>query len=311
LLGTIDAKQALLTLERAAFTSDPAQVNNMLSSLTNLTNLGANDIYRWYMSNTTPTQPTPNLTTASSNPIDANPLSYPPDIKLNLIYPCTPKHISKYSTQRFRFVTESPTIYITHIRPWILSQRTSGRLDWIFNILSGLTEQEDVILRSDWGTESGFLLLPDLNWDRKTITSLHLLALVERRDIWSLRDLKKKHIPWLRHLHEKVRNAATKVFPGQVEEDELKCYVHYHPTYYHFHVHVVHVMMEPEGGTQNVGKAWELGGLVEWLESMEGDEQKGFESVSVGYGVGEESELWKELWGEMKVGQEVTLGKSR
>ena len=40
-------------------------------------------------------------------------------------------------------------------------------------------------------------MLPDLNWDRKTMESLHLLGLVERSDIWSLRDLKKKHICWL------------------------------------------------------------------------------------------------------------------
>jgi m7GpppX diphosphatase len=57
------------------------------------------------------------------------------------------------------------------------------------------------------------------------MTSLHLLALVERRDIWSLRDLTKRHVAWLRRMKRHVLEATTKVYPG-IEEDELKLYVH-------------------------------------------------------------------------------------
>jgi m7GpppX diphosphatase len=157
-----------------------------------------------------------------------NSVSPPPDLKLNLIYPCTAAHVKKYSAQRVRMVTETPEIYSTHIRPYMLRQREEGRLNWVFNIIEGRTEQEDVILRDDGGTggdDEGFLLLPDLNWDRKTMTSLHLLALVERRDIWSLRDLTKRHVGWLRRMRQHVLEATTKVYPG-IEEDELKLYVH-------------------------------------------------------------------------------------
>jgi m7GpppX diphosphatase len=125
-------------------------------------------------------------------------------------------------------VTETPEIYTKHIRPYMLRQREEGRLNWVFNIIEGRTEQEDVILRDHGGTGDdgeGFLLLPDLNWDRKTMTSLHLLALVERRDIWSLRDLTKRHVGWLRRMRQHVLEATTKVYPG-IEEDELKLYVH-------------------------------------------------------------------------------------
>jgi m7GpppX diphosphatase len=128
-------------------------------------------------------------------------------------------------------VTETPEIYSTHIRPYMLRQREEGRLNWVFNIIEGRTEQEDVILRDHGGTDGdgeGFLLLPDLNWDRKTMTSLHLLALVERRDIWSLRDLTKRHVAWLRRMRQHVLEATTKVYPG-IEEDELKLYVHCKP----------------------------------------------------------------------------------
>ncbi|RMD43607.1 hypothetical protein DV735_g1554, partial [Chaetothyriales sp. CBS 134920] len=306
LLGKIADQPALLTLERGAFPSSPGPIKALVSSLAGITNLGANDIYRWYLSSIQP----PNEGATSPDQSRA-------DLKINLIYPCTPKHIAKYSSQRARYVSESPEIYRTHVRPFIVKQRESGRLDWIFNILEGRTEQEDIILRADWGAvddhsqPAGFLLLPDLNWDRKTVTGLHLLALVERRDIWSLRDLRKKHVPWLKGLKQKVIQAAataTVVSPSgggktMIDKDELKCYVHYHPTYYHFHVHIVHVMLEP-GITQSVGKAWELGGLIAWLESMGGDAETGLDQVDISYGVGEESELWKGLWGRLKAGEE-------
>jgi len=153
----------------------------------------------------------------------------PADLKLNLIYPCTPQHLKKYTTQRIRLVTETPAIYAAYIRPYMSRCRAEGRLNWVFNILEGRTEQEAVILRepSQNGTNEGFLLLPDLNWDRKTLTGLHLLALVERRDIWSLRDLKTGHVGWLKRVREKVLSAVVKVYGEQrVERDELKCYVH-------------------------------------------------------------------------------------
>lgn len=123
-------------------------------------------------------------------------------------------------------VTETPEIYRDYVRPYMSAQREEGRLNWVFNILEGRTEQEDVILRdAGEGPDDGFLMLPDLNWDRKTMSSLHLLALVQRRDIWSLRDLKKKHIPWLRYLRKRLLEGTVKMYP-ELEEDQLKLYVH-------------------------------------------------------------------------------------
>ncbi len=221
LLGSIKEEPALISLERAAFPTDPAVVRTFLAGISNITNLGSNDIYRWYM--------------ASHEPLKAlseNGERSPPDLKINLIHPCTDAHIKKYSAQRLRMVTETADIYARYVQPYVRQKREEGRLNWVFNIIEGRTEQEDVILRehSSGATGAdgeGFLLLPDLNWDRETMGSLRLLALVERRDIWSLRDLKKSHVVWLKHMREKILKAAVKVYGGRgVEEDMLKLYVH-------------------------------------------------------------------------------------
>lgn len=197
-------------MERGAFPSDPEVLKAFHAALANIKNLGDNDIYRWYE--------------ASPGGLDEGST----DLKLNLIYPCTEQHIRKYSPQGVRLVTETAGIYENHIHPYMRKKRDEGRLNWVFNIIEGRTEQEDVILR-DKGqgqtSDDAFLMLPDLNWDRKTITSLHLLGLVERRDIWSLRDLKKSHVQWLKHMREKILDATVGLYKD-IERDQLKLYVH-------------------------------------------------------------------------------------
>lgn len=219
LLGTIDSSPALLTAERAAFPSDLATLETLNSTLANLKNLGDNDIYRWYL--------------ASSGAKSAK----IPDLKLNLIFPCTEQHVKKYSPQVTRVVNETPEVYSRYVRPYMEKKRNEGRLNWVFNILEGRTEQEDVLLRDPGqgiNPDDGFLLLPDLNWDRKTVTSLHLLGLVVRRDIWSLRDLKKGHVEWLKHMRNKIINATIELYK-EVERDMLKLYVHCNTHFFHCH----------------------------------------------------------------------------
>lgn len=200
----------MLTAERAAFPSDLNTLAAFHAAITKIDNLGENDIYRWYLASSGTTK------------------EAPADLKINLIYPCTDKHIKKYSPQAVRMVTETPTIYQQHVRPYMQRMRDEGRLNWVFNILEGRKEQEDILLRDPGqgpSREEAFLLTPDLNWDKKTLTSLHLLVLVARRDFWSLRDLKKSHVIWLKHMRERILDATVELYP-ELEKDMLKLYIH-------------------------------------------------------------------------------------
>ena len=216
LLGTINSQSALLILERAALPSSPETIAALHSTLTNVNNLGANDIYAWYLANIQPS-------------ISA------PDLKINLIYPCTAAHIKKYSPQITRVVTETPHIYRNYIRPYMQRKLEEGRLNWVYNIIEGRTEQEDIILRqsTELGKDrEGFLLLPDMNWDRKTMGSLRILGLVERRDLWSLRDLQREDVAWLKRMMEEMEESVEKIYG--VERDMLKLYVHCECTFVDF-----------------------------------------------------------------------------
>lgn len=281
-------------LERAPFPDAPDYLSALPANLRSLTNLGNNDIYSWFL--------------GSGGPVlqEGNKDKFA-DFKIDLIYPCTDKHVKKHSKQGFRFVMETPEIYRDKVRPHMQENREAGRLNWVYNIIEGRKEVEDVIYRTPLGRDGdeGFLLLPNLHWDRKTIEALHLLGIVERRDLWSLRDLKKKHIPWLKHMRAKLIDATVKTYP-QIEEDQLKLFFHYHPTYYHLHIHVVHVALEGTS-TQSVGKAVGLDGVVEQLEKMEGGDETGMDTVSLGYTVGEQSDLWTDIYEPLKKSGRASL----
>lgn len=74
------------------------------------------------------------------------------------------------------------------------------------------------------------------------------------------------------------------------------------PTYYHFHIHVVNVALEA-GATQATGKAFGLENIISQLKSMtdaDGGDEKGMADVDITYTIGEESDIWKEVFGPLK-----------
>ena len=146
MLGTIVSKPAILLVERAVFPNDAEFFKNFISSLSNLKLLSANDIYHWFVG-------------SSSRYVGSATQS--PDYKLNLIYPCTDQHVKKYSQQGFRTFVETPEVYKNLVRPYIEEKRSSGRLNWIWNILDGKAEQEDILYREHG--PGGFVVMPDLS----------------------------------------------------------------------------------------------------------------------------------------------------
>jgi len=74
------------------------------------------------------------------------------------------------------------------------------------------------------------------------------------------------------------------------------------PTYYHFHIHVVHINLDPTV-TQAVGKAIALDNVISQLDTMGGDETAGMADVELSYTVGEASELWTRIFLPLKQGK--------
>eukprot|EP01135_Chromosphaera_perkinsii_P003312 Nk52_evm12s240 gene=Nk52_evmTU12s240 len=266
LLGSFKGKegQAILTLERQHFSEK--LLSSILSKSTCLENVFENDIYSKY---------TAGIAKEAA------------EININCVYPCTEKHIKKYETQDFVMFHETAEIYNSCVEPYINSIPTE-RINWVYNILSKKAEAERMIYENT-NPETGFVLHPDLKWDEQQITNLYCLAIVHRRDIKSLRDLRQSHLSLLKTLRSEGSDAIQKKYG--VGEGSLRIFVHYHPSYYHFHVHYVHVgHSEPPGAV--VGKAVLLDDIINNIELFSSDY---YARMTLSYHVGKETPLYQQL----------------
>lgn len=72
----------------------------------------------------------------------------------------------------------------------------------MYNILDHKSETERIVFE-DSDPNIGFILLPDLKWDGKTLETLYLVGIVHCKGLKSLRDLNDSHLPLLRNIYTK------------------------------------------------------------------------------------------------------------
>ncbi|KAI0938861.1 hypothetical protein AcV5_000448 [Taiwanofungus camphoratus] len=293
LLGTLplaegDRSPAIVRVEKTAFSPDIPE--NLLSSiLSNIRVIGNTDIYTWLFG-----------WLAGSNER--------PDVKMDIIHPATEVHIRKYSAQKVMIVRETPDLYDSLVKPFITAFPTS-RTQWstvsiasplsrlkqyIFRVedtLQGKSEAEKVLYK-DPSQDVGYVLLPDMKWDLTTVSSLYLLAIAFSRSIRSLRDLRKTHLGMLKS----IRKEAARVVMDRwgLEQGSLRMFVHYQPSYYHFHVHIVNANYQGLLG-MTVGQAHLLDDIISMLELDPDTGPSIFERLTLTYGLGEQHGLFEPM----------------
>ncbi|KAG9120675.1 hypothetical protein FRC07_003754 [Ceratobasidium sp. 392] len=204
----------------------------------------------------------------------------PADVKLTIVENATEVHIRKFTKQTFTMVRESPELYAEIVKPYIDAFPPS-RLQWVFNILSHESES-DRILYEDSSPSDGFIIIPDLKWDGKTMSTFYIQAIVHTRDIHSLRDIRKKHLPMLRN----IRKQGIKVSQDKygLKAGDLRFFIHYQPSYYHFHVHIVTLELSGQSNA-NVGLAHLLDDLEIEPDGL-ADDQGTFARMDMTYNIG-------------------------
>ncbi|XP_067658757.1 m7GpppX diphosphatase-like [Haliotis asinina] len=210
---------AVVLLEKEPFSKQ--SFPRLLSDETTLRETLKNDIYSTY---------------------EATPPTDLSGFKTTVIYPATQKHIDKYSEHDQYIIRETPTLYEKVTLPCIESSNFS--MQWVYNILDKKSEAERIVME-DPDPDTGFVLLPDMKWDRKDIDSLYLVAIVHKQGIKSLRDLGQQHLPLLKNILEKGTIAIQEKY--SVPKSQLRIYFHYQPSYYHLHVHFTHLRYEAPG----------------------------------------------------------------
>lgn len=209
LLGTIEGKNAVVTLEKLPFDLNPSILSDFKSlGIQDVKLLDVNDVYSW------------NLATLIQD-LDSH-----PSAKINIIYPATDTHIKKYEKSKPRYIVETPELYQKYVVPYIETMR-GDRIKWVRQILHEGVEADRVLVRIDkdpTGKGGEFLLLPDLKWDRKTLETLYLVAILIPDNIASIRDLNSSHIPMLESIRDQILKTVKNEFG--LTRSQLKLYVH-------------------------------------------------------------------------------------
>jgi len=113
-----------------------------------------------------------------------------------------------------------------------LEKRDPNKDKWIYNIIDGSSEQEQVLYRDET-----CIVIPTYMWDSVNIDKLHILCLPTDVTLRSIRSLTAEHIELLEHM-KKVTVETIKNKYG-LDECYLKMFFHYEPSTYHLHIHFV------------------------------------------------------------------------
>ncbi|KAI0330054.1 scavenger mRNA decapping enzyme [Cubamyces sp. BRFM 1775] len=268
--GKSEHAQAIVRIEKTALIGDQAD-QLFPGQLKDSKLIDSTDIYTWLLGWLEPSKDRP-------------------DVKINIVHPATEVHIRKYSKQEFVIVHETPALFERIVKPYITAFPPS-RTQWVENILNGVSEVEKVLYQ-DPSPDSGYLLLPDMKWDLTTISSLYLVAIAFNRGIRSLRDLNKTHLPMLKS----IRREAARVVKERwgLDYGSLRMFIHYQPSYYHFHVHIVNVNYQGLPG-MTAGQAHLLDDIISLIECDPVDGPSVLQRMTLTYALGEQHGLYEPM----------------
>ncbi|CCK72956.1 5'-(N(7)-methyl 5'-triphosphoguanosine)-(mRNA) diphosphatase KNAG_0M01030 [Huiozyma naganishii CBS 8797] len=311
LLGSIDRKDAILTFEKTHFlfeenvkrqrqqqkeqkktthaiSEDSAAVQtcgappqssspvyysleneySCLNGIEQVTQVTANDIYYWGLA------------------VMKQELRHNPTAKVNLIWPASAVHVKKYDQQNLHLIRETPEMYMKVVKPYIDEMAAPEKLGWVYRVLYEDQDKDRVVYKED----GNFLILPDTDWDGVNIDSLYLVGIVYRDDIRSLRDLKPADKDWLIALDRRIKSVVPACYNYSVSADELKIFIHYQPSYYHFHVHILNIKNPGAAESTAIGKSVLLEDAIETLDHLG---PGGYMERALTYSLNESHDLWR------------------
>ncbi|KAF6022417.1 DCPS [Bugula neritina] len=172
---------AILFLEKTPFNTNSTGLAELISADTSLEQVFNNDIYGTYAS---------------------HPSKAVNSVKTVIIFPATAKHLEKYHLHDGDVIYETPEDYENITLPYL--QSSTFNIQWIYNILEKKKESEFIIYE-DADPVNGYILLPDLKWDKKKT---------------SLKAIEEKY---------------------GIKSSKIRAYFHYQPSFYHLHVHFNHI----------------------------------------------------------------------
>lgn len=156
------------------------------------------------------------------------------DIHFRVIYPATNEHIRKYWSAK-TYVRETYEEYLE-----FMTAASHISSNWMDNLVlqAGEGVKEEILHHDD-----EVIVIPDYKWDRRSISSLHLLAVFKDPGLRTIRDVGSPDIL------VRVRNRVEGILAARfgLSLGDVFMFFHYRPTYFRLHLHVVGIGIASEG----------------------------------------------------------------
>ena len=131
------------------------------------------------------------------------------------------------NNNKYKIIKETYEIYQKYI-----SLMNPEKDRWIYNIIDGLEEQESILFK-----DNICIIIPSYTWINKNIQQLHILCLPLDKTLRCLRSLEGKHIELLKYMKNKTIKIIGEIY--DIDETQLKIFLHYEPSTYHLHIHFI------------------------------------------------------------------------
>ena len=175
---------------------------------------------------------------------------------------------------------ETPAIYNDIVKAHYIEPMSMDHCNWVYAVLDGEKEVDLRVHEAD-----GFMLQKDYKFNEGDIATLYCLAFPKQRDLRTVRDLTGAHLPLLKAIRDESLTAIESTF--KVNRSKILSYFHYQPTFYHLHVHFVHV----DCSTRDTRDSVSLDGVIANLEMLSDYYQR----ATMTYKIGTQMPLFKVL----------------
>lgn len=171
------------------------------------------------------------------------------DYEFEVIYSEKMKY--KWAKRYYELFQETPEIYFSKVKPYVESLPD---VSFVLNILHNNTEP---IL---YEAKDEFLIAKNYSFLKET--EVYCLGFVYDKSIKSLRYLTADHLSLLKKMYDAKAEVA-KIF--KIDEKEIQCFIHYYPSYYHFHVHYASINLDH--GSNKLNRAIDLFEVIQNIEA--------------------------------------------
>lgn len=174
------------------------------------------------------------------------------ECEVTSIKPASEEDIKKYMYKKIIKVKETYNEYMTNVKPIM-----HKNVKWIDNILDKSVSSENILYENQY-----CVFCPDLKWDRKNMDNFYGLIIMKNNDICCLRDLDGEHVNMLEYIREDILGFIKKTY--DIDEEDIRMYFHYPPSFWHLHIHVNLVKNKHEGLSPDF--CWNLWDVIQNLK---------------------------------------------